>query len=83
MGLRDMRERAAFLGGTCAWKSKHKRGTEILVEVPISTRHQKSEPEQIMGRDGTRPYQVGVAASHKTRKWDAVKRVLTGAERGR
>lgn len=35
MGLRDMRERAAFLGGACAVKSAHNKGTEVLVEVPL------------------------------------------------
>jgi two-component system, NarL family, sensor kinase len=37
MGLRDMRERAALLGGICVVKSTCNKGTEVRVEVPITS----------------------------------------------
>jgi PAS domain S-box-containing protein len=35
MGLADMRERAAFVGGTCSLRSSPDAGTEILIEMPL------------------------------------------------
>ena len=37
MGLVDMRERAALLGGHCQLRSKPGSGTEITVEMPLKT----------------------------------------------
>jgi signal transduction histidine kinase len=37
MGLVDMKERAAFLGGTCALRSASGQGTEVVIEVPVPT----------------------------------------------
>ena len=36
IGLTNMRERAAFLGGTCEAKSAPKQGTTIIVRIPLS-----------------------------------------------
>ena len=35
MGLVDMQERAAFMGGTCALRSSPGQGTEIVIEMPL------------------------------------------------
>ena len=35
MGLVDMQERAAFMGGTCALRSSPGEGTEIVIEMPL------------------------------------------------
>ena len=35
MGLVDMRERAAFVGGTCRLTTRPGQGTEIVVEMPM------------------------------------------------
>ena len=35
MGLVDMRERAAFLGGACTWQSAPRQGAEIRVQIPL------------------------------------------------
>ena len=37
MGLRNMRERAAFLGGSCTIRSEPAQGTEITATVPFAT----------------------------------------------
>ena len=37
MGLVDMRERAALLGGHCQLRSMPGSGTEIVVEMPLKT----------------------------------------------
>ena len=37
MGLVDMRERAALLGGHCQLRSTPGSGTEITVEMPLKT----------------------------------------------
>jgi len=45
MGLVDMKERAAFVGGTCQLSSTPGTGTEILVEVPFrSVENSKLKP---------------------------------------
>jgi signal transduction histidine kinase len=35
LGIQSMRERAAMLGGTISFTSRHK-GTKILVQVPLA-----------------------------------------------
>jgi two-component system NarL family sensor kinase len=39
MGLVDMRERAAFMGGSCSVLSNNEPGTEILIVVPLVEDH--------------------------------------------
>ena len=44
MGLVDMKERAAFVGGTYQLNSAPGTGTEILVEVPLKpVEHSKTK----------------------------------------
>ncbi|HXG48254.1 MAG TPA: PAS domain S-box protein [Methylomirabilota bacterium] len=51
MGLVDMRERAAFMGGTIAFRSSGRQGTEIVLTVPLvdkpPTTPVRCEKEQI------------------------------------
>lgn len=43
MGLMDMKERAAFVGGTWSIKSAPKEGTEILVRIPLHSQPKNAE----------------------------------------
>ena len=53
MGLVDMKERAAFVGGTCQLRSSPGSGTEILVEVPFKpVEHPKGTPKARSGEKG-------------------------------
>ena len=45
MGLVDMKERAAFVGGTCQLRSTPGSGTEIVVEMPLKlVENSKTKP---------------------------------------